>query len=414
MDKNFIEQLKPRSKSKSSSASVVAPERRRVHGGGGRYVMLWVALAVVAVIVVGILVATVRGTATVKVTPIQQLVVVDHIFVGSEKSGDTSGVLFTKESAETTAEIRVPATGVRNVSEFAKGTIAISNEDLNSQRFVARTRFESPDGEIYRTESAILIPGAKMEGGKIVPGRAEANIVADSPGEKSNVSAGTKFTVPGLAGGSLFDKVNAVAQTSISGGFAGELKTASESDILAAKEKRMEEMKATLLSSLQAKVAEKGIIYDDAVFYIFESKRETANIDNDYKETLTGKAVAFVFDSDLLSLAIADRTATDLGSASVKASNLGDLNMRILGRSSIEPSTDSRFSFSVQGNLRLIWQYDENNLKNSLAGIKGNLYQDIFREFPTIERAEAVFTPKWRRTFPKDVSKITIETVLTQ
>jgi len=73
---------------------------------------------------------------------------------------------------------------------------------------------------------------------------------------------------------------------------------------------------------------------------------------------------------------------------------------------------DERFSFSIQGQTTIVWQYSQANLGAALAGLSKRNYQDVFRDFPTIERAETTFSPKWRRSFPKDVEKITIETVV--
>lgn len=404
MDKNFINDLRARSKDNDGEAPV---SRRR--GGKGK-LYLWVGGAIVVVIALGLVVTTMRATATVKVTPVQQVVTIDHVIAAYERGSEGAGTPFDRISVSESTTISVPATGVRNVSEKAKGVLVIENTSDKTQRFVAKTRFQSTKGQVYRTQAAVVIPAA-VKGG--APGTAEATVVADSAGDSANLDAGATFTVPGLKGGPLYAQVTAKAKSGITGGFVGAMKTAAPDQIKAAEDKAKSELTAKLLEKMKSALPQDAIAYDDALFATFSSSALDGADKSNYGETITGTETAFVFKKADLASAIAQRTTTDLASSTVDAIGLDKLSMRILGHSSIDPRADTRFSFNLQGSVKLVWQYDKNELVKSLLGVARDRYQEVFRRFPTIERAEATFKPKWRQTFPTDPEKITIETVVT-
>ena len=139
MDKNFINDLRPRGKPSDSTEGDKTPRRR----GGKRRIYFWIGITVVVVIVLGISVSTMRATAIVKVTPVQQVVMVDHIMAAFERGTEGAGIPFERLSITESDTISIPATGVRDVSEKAKGTIVIENASDKVQRFVAKTRFQS-------------------------------------------------------------------------------------------------------------------------------------------------------------------------------------------------------------------------------------------------------------------------------
>ena len=63
-----------------------------------------------------------------------------------------------------------PATGKTVVEERATGKVKVYNAYSSSpQILVARTRFLSSDGKVFRIVKQIQIPGAKIEEGKIIP-----------------------------------------------------------------------------------------------------------------------------------------------------------------------------------------------------------------------------------------------------
>ena len=80
----------------------------------------------------------------------------------------------------------------------------------------------------------------------------------------------------------------------------------------------------------------------------------------------------------------------------------------------MEITSSDTFSFRVQGDSVITWNFDEETLKERLSGLKKgeNFLFGVLRDFPTIDKAEVVFRPSWVRSFPEDPSRIRIEKVI--
>src|SRR5262249_20984903 len=122
-------------------------------------------------------------------------------------------MLTVSQSATTTAS----ATGSQQVQKQASGVITISNAYSSApQTLVATTRFEAPDGKIYRIHTGVTVPG--MTAGK--PGTVSEPAYADVAGVEYNRSGTTTYTIPGFKSDPRFTKITA-SSGSMTGGFTG-------------------------------------------------------------------------------------------------------------------------------------------------------------------------------------------------
>ncbi len=140
------------------------------------------------------------------------------------------------------------ASAVQDVSTKATGQITIFNAYSSKQQsLVASTRFETPDGKIFRLTKTVNVPGAVIAGGKITPASIQAEVTADAPGESFNISQETKVTIPGFKNSDKFAGFyGTITQTS--GGFQGKKPYPTDADIDAAKKKAIEVVTASLQS----------------------------------------------------------------------------------------------------------------------------------------------------------------------
>ena len=84
------------------------------------------------------------------------------------------------------------------------GTIEIYNAySIAAQKLVAQTRFETKDGKIFRIQSPLIIPGAKMSGSNLIPSSVKAEVVSDAAGEEGQIDP-SFFTIPGFKGTAKF------------------------------------------------------------------------------------------------------------------------------------------------------------------------------------------------------------------
>ncbi|HLD38355.1 MAG TPA: hypothetical protein VJA20_02855, partial [Candidatus Nanoarchaeia archaeon] len=70
------------------------------------------------------------------------------------------------------------------------------------------------------------------------------------------------------------------------------------------------------------------------------------------------------------------------------------------------------FEFTIKGNVNIIWVFDEERLKQDLAGKSKAAFQTIRSGYSSIEEAEIILRPFWKRTFPDKTNKIKIERIL--
>ena len=130
-----------------------------------------------------------------------------------------------------------PASGHQNVSLKAQGTITIYNAYSSSpQSLVATTRFVTPAGKVFRLVNAVVVPGAAVTNGVIVPSSIDAAIIADQAGPDYNVSSTPKLTIPGFSGTPKYNAFYGVLASSTSGGYIGEKAVPTAADIAAAKQ----------------------------------------------------------------------------------------------------------------------------------------------------------------------------------
>ena len=152
------------------------------------------------------------------ITPKQNKTLVDAQFVAALDAG-VGELTYEIMTIEKTDSKKIVAAGREEIEEKASGKIVIFNDfNTSSQRLIKNTRFETPEGLIYRINRSIVVPGQKTEDGEKVPGSIEVTVYADEAGDKFNISL-TDFTVPGFKGSPRFEKFYARSKTPMAGGF---------------------------------------------------------------------------------------------------------------------------------------------------------------------------------------------------
>jgi len=67
----------------------------------------------------------------------------------------------------------------------------------------------------------------------------------------------------------------------------------------------------------------------------------------------------------------------------------------------------------ITGKVRIIWDYNKNDIKNSLSGQKTSMFGTILKDYSSsIVVSNYKISPFWLRSFPKDTNKINIEEIL--
>src|SRR3989338_4190473 len=125
-----------------------------------------------------------------------------------------------------------PSEAAQGAPPPAGGVVPVSTAySPASQRLIANTRFEAPDGHIYRIRDSVTVPGMKQG----VAGTVSATLYADSPGPAYNKSGGVSFTIPGFKNDPRDAKITARSEGALSGGFVGDETVVAPADLAAAK-----------------------------------------------------------------------------------------------------------------------------------------------------------------------------------
>ncbi|MBI4133274.1 baseplate J/gp47 family protein, partial [Candidatus Uhrbacteria bacterium] len=183
--------------------------------------MLWIGVAASLLVLAGIALIALRPT-TVRVIPRSHAILFDSgaRFIAYSAEGALPGTLgFTLATSTIEDSELLSTTGTENVEERAQGIVTIYNEySAQSVKLIKNTRFQTPDGLVFRIPAEVLVPGKKGTS----PGSIEVTVVAEAPGEKYNVGPISRFTIPGLRSTpDMYSKVYARSTTGTTGGFSG-------------------------------------------------------------------------------------------------------------------------------------------------------------------------------------------------
>jgi hypothetical protein len=299
-------------------------------------------------------------------------------------------------------------TEVRNIESKATGVIRIYNAyNSSSQTLVATTRFMSPDGKIFRLIDKVVVPGAKIENGKIIPSYIDAEVVADKPGESYNIGP-TKFTIPGFQGTPRYETFYGESLKPMTGGYIGETKIVGQSDVNKAKQEILDIVFVSLNEELKSKIPPTAVVLDDAKQLILVESTTTPKIGEKADEfELSAKVV-------LKSLVFDENDIKNLFEilARQKDSQLNDKELFKYSFNYGAPRVDfgdkKLLSFPVLAKLTFRDKINESEFKNQLSGKSTQELEDFFRQYKTIEKVDVFIWPSFLKFMPLNNNRIQV------
>ncbi len=366
-------------------------------------------LVVLAVLIFGILpyvALAVLPQASVTITMRKEpwtfadAVVADKNITASDiEHGRIPGQVFMQKS---NASTKFPATGAKNIQRKATGSITIYNAYNSSpQSLVVNTRFQAPDGKIFRLTAGVIVPGAKIEDGKVVPAGVTAEVVADKPGEAYNIGPISRLTIPGFSGTPKYDSFYGEAKTAMSGGYIGEAKVATEADMKAAKEKATESLEASLRTLLLAQMPGDFKVLDAASSFTLLKQTVTPEADADGQFTVFSEgqvAVVAFREVDLLDF-FHQRIATEKGDYKVVSET------NAYGAARVDLAA-GRMSFAVDYTAQLARSVNEAELLSQIKGKPERELSSVINGIAGVESGKVSLWPFYVRTVPKNTDRI--------
>jgi len=371
----------------------------------------YVFLAVLAAIAVGVGVVTtiVMSGADITVRPKAKEVTVSAS-IEAKKNPGAGELGYELLSLAEAGERRVSATGQQKVSTKATGQITIVNAFSNvRQRLIKNTRFESPDGLIFRIVDSIEIPGfTKDTSGATVPGTAIAKVIADGPGDTYNVKP-SRFTIPGLKGSEQFDKVYAESKETMLGGYDGMKFIIDEGELSKARQELHLELRNKLMARLKTERPSGFTFFEPSITFAYDLLPATNAGDQTVVIKDQARLLAPLFKTDAFATYIASKSVPGYEGEAIRIEDPQKLTFSYVATSSDISTLDS-LKFRLDGGIKMIWTYDMEKLRSDLRGVSETALPQILsdKQYGAIERSRVIIRPFWKSSFPSDLSKIRI------
>jgi hypothetical protein len=380
-----------------------------VRSGKKRWVFGTIAVLLIAAFIVCMM--TVFSSATVEITPKSQEVSVNmKINAATESTDGTIKYEVIKLSKIKT--VSVPATGEEAVELKASGKIIIYNKfSTDPQRLIVRTRFESPDGLIYRISESIVVPGKTVKDGVETPGSIEATVFADEAGDKYNIKK-TDFTIPGFKNDAdRYKGFYARSSSDMTGGFVGKQKTVSSADKQTALQSVDTEAQTDLKKDLETKVPEGLVLLSGAISY---KSTELPTAQDNSAVTLSKEVTAYaiMIDSKNLSDTITKEYISNEPDWKDIKSVVKDFSALSVSGLPVDFEAGNKITLQINGKTQVWADINTDIIGQRLLGIPKKDAAELMDEFAGISSIKSAVRPIWKQSFPADSFRIHVKTVI--
>ncbi len=367
--------------------------------------ILWT-LVVVCLGVLFYVVSVLFTGATVTVLPLSQKVTVNTTLLAS-KAAEVKGSDLQYQLVTLSDQLQkeVVAQGTRMEEKKASGQIVIYNNDsITAQRLIRNTRFQTPEGLIYRISEPVTVPGKKGT----VPGSLEVTVYADTAGADYNIGL-TDFTIPGFkTSPTKYKNIYARSKTTMTGGSKGVVRVVKPEDEKAARDTMVADLKARLLASAAAQTPEGYAFFDRATLFNVEQlpsqNKDTDTVVLTQKVVLTG----LVLERKALAAAIAMKQLNGYDEKPIDLSTLDDLDI-VPQNMSIGVFDRDPVKLAISGTASFVWLYDAAKISQALVSQKTAEYKEVMVAFPEVTTVKVVVRPFWRSAFPDEATRIVVE-----
>ncbi len=365
---------------------------------------------------IGFSIAT--GGAVITIYPKSREITVNAEFTAYKQNtpGELSYEIMTIEAA---GERQVTATGQETVTEQATGEIEISKATPGAEKLIKNTRFETPDGKIFRIQESVVVPGAvKNAAGTLVPGTIRAQVFADVAGTEHNIAANTKMTVPGFKESNFTELYNAISAQNpeaFTNGMNGPRYIIDENELATAKQSLQMELRDSLLARIEKERPAGFTTFKDATAITYTTLPAVQY--GDSLVTIREQAVLQIplfKEADFASFIAKESIVGYDPAQGVRINNIDSLTFSypIATTSQSNLANMDSLLFKIAGAPKIVWTFDGDQMKADLLGMQKTAFISVLGKYPGVDRGEVKIRPFWKRSFPKELSEIEITEVL--
>jgi len=386
----------------------VSAEKTIDYKSGNKKKFIFSGLSLVVVLVFVVSMMTVFASATIVVVPKSQELDVSMEIKGTkEASPESVHYEIIKLSESKTAS--VPATGEETVELKARGKIIVYNSySSEPQRLIIRTRFESPEGLIFRIPESITVPGKTIKNGVETPGSIEVEVFADEAGEKYNIKK-TDFTVPGFKNDpARYRAFYARSVSDMEGGFVGKRKTVSQADKDLALKNIGAELEVNLEKGLKSKIPDGLSVLSGGIIYEFSELPQ----DENSSSVIIGREAtgyAIMLDRQDLSEEIIYQYISAFPDWQDIKGSIIDFSSLSITEKPDQFKTEDNLTFKIEGRVKVFAELNPDLISQRLAGIDRKRALDLMDEYVGISSMTASIKPMWKKAFPENPLKIKVQ-----
>lgn len=320
------------------------------------------------------------------------------------EEGILPGYIISREQEETRT---FSATGEKIEEKLAQGVIRVYN-NINPPQGInlrATTRFLASSGEYFRAPDSIYLPPAKIENGRLTSSWVDVPVEAMDSGPNSNINP-TKFSVPGLLGTDMYDKIYGESFEAMSGGEMSRLPEITQSDLREAEE----DLKLALINGLIDEIKSENtdtIVLSDAVAVetiASESSYRVGDTNESFDYTLKTKGEALSFLNSDLEQFLAKVVQNKFGENARIVPDSLYLDYRILSFNAENKLLHVNLKFSAE----IYEELFQNEWNNELSGLNRTQLKDRLLEDDRLAAFQYRITPFWLRKIPQP-DRINIE-----
>lgn len=312
----------------------------------------------------------------------------------------------------------------------ASGKVQIENISANDWPLVAKTRFQTADGLIYRIGGLVTVPGGTAD----KPGKLMVTVVADDldtfkqpVGERGNIKEGTKFFLPALSAENQ-KKIFAVSVGDFGGGVTNVVKYISKEDVDAAQAKMDSDLRSAADAELQNVLAKrnsnqgtnlsllsgKGLIDFGTPKIQIPPNMEGQKLDSfDVKGTIVVSGIAYNKD-DMMGILKREiqlkknpektLASVDENSFTYKVVDNNKVAQKVTITATIQGLEEFEINPKKENGDRLI-----KKIKESIVGKDVTTARDFIKNLQEIERVDIQTWPAWAPTLPAVADNIKVE-----
>ncbi len=298
------------------------------------------------------------------------------------------------------------ASGDKEIFQKAKGKIMVYNNfSAAPQILVATTRFQTPEGLVFRIPRAITIPGMTKVNNVIRPGEIEVEAVADRAGQQYNIEP-SDFKIPGFVGSPKYQGFYAKSFSDFSGGFTGRSNFATKEDLEKAegsiRQEAIDKIKSELAALSDFKILEEALEIETEKM---PDSGKVGDLGPEFKVSLKVKALTLAFKKSDIADLVSQYVSNSQNTKVVRSQLAINYSEPKLDRKKMELS----LKLAVRG--KTAENIDKEKIIAEILGKKGPEIKRYLASLKEVESAQVFLSPFWVRSVPKEKDRVRMEII---